>query len=105
MRKHRVYGLRPGSWDPWQSPRRWDGTTTPPSRSSSSDEKGVSQESQELQFWEDVKQPVYDLGSTAAMCQVHRPHTPGVLTRQEIVLAPTLCIRGSSRSRMHALPT
>jgi hypothetical protein len=74
------------------------------SRSSSSDEKGVSQESQELQSWEDVKQPVYDLGSTAAMRLVHRPHNPGVLTRQEIVLAPTLCIRGSSRSRVHALP-
>jgi LacI family transcriptional regulator len=51
-----------------------------------------------------VTQPVYDLGSTAAMRLVHRLHNPGVLTRQEIVLAPTLCIRGSSRPRVHALP-
>jgi hypothetical protein len=35
---------------------------------------------------------------------VHGLHNPGVLTRQEIVLAPTLCVRGSSRSRMDALP-
>ncbi|HKC72854.1 MAG TPA: hypothetical protein VKF37_01460 [Chloroflexota bacterium] len=42
--------------------------------------------------------------ATAAMRLVHGLHNPGVLTRQEIVLAPTLCIRGSSRSRVHALP-
>ena len=51
-----------------------------------------------------VTQPVYELGSTAALRLFQRLHNPGALTRQEIVLAPTLHIRGSSRPRARALP-
>jgi DNA-binding LacI/PurR family transcriptional regulator len=50
-----------------------------------------------------VVQPVYDLGSTAAMRLFQRMHNPGALTRQEIVLAPTLCVRGSSRPPARAV--
>ena len=50
-----------------------------------------------------VTQPVYDLGSTAALRLFQRLHSPGACARQEIVLAPTLCIRGSSRPRLQSL--
>jgi LacI family transcriptional regulator len=50
-----------------------------------------------------VTQPVYELGSTAALRLFQRLQNPHAFTRQEIVLAPTLCIRGSSRPRL--LPT
>ncbi|HLZ58165.1 MAG TPA: LacI family DNA-binding transcriptional regulator [Ktedonosporobacter sp.] len=46
-----------------------------------------------------VTQPVYELGSTAALRLFQRLQHPDALTRQEIVLAATLRIRGSSRSR------
>lgn len=46
-----------------------------------------------------VTQPVYDLGSTAATRLFQRLHNPDDFTRQEIVLAPTLCVRDSSRPR------
>jgi LacI family transcriptional regulator len=49
-----------------------------------------------------VMQPVYELGSIAAMRLFQRMHIPGVFTRQEIVLATTLCVRGSSRPRLQA---
>lgn len=52
-----------------------------------------------------VTQPVYELGSTAALRLFQRLQNPGALTHQEIVLAPTLCIRGSSRSRSQLLAT
>lgn len=45
-----------------------------------------------------VKQPTYDLGSTAALRLFQRLHHPDALARQEIILSPTLCIRGSSRA-------
>jgi LacI family transcriptional regulator len=44
-----------------------------------------------------VRQPVYDLGSTAAVRLFQRLHHPDALARQEIILPATLCIRGSSR--------
>ncbi|MDQ2905782.1 MAG: LacI family DNA-binding transcriptional regulator [Ktedonobacteraceae bacterium] len=50
-----------------------------------------------------VTQPVYELGSTAALRLFQRLQTPTAFTRQEIVLAATLRIRGSSRPR--AVPT
>lgn len=46
-----------------------------------------------------VTQPVYEIGSIAASRLFQRLHNPGAFTRQEIVLAPTLQIRGSSRPR------
>jgi LacI family transcriptional regulator len=44
-----------------------------------------------------VTQPVYELGSTAALRLFQRLQQPETCSRQEIMLAPTLCIRGSSR--------
>jgi LacI family transcriptional regulator len=52
-----------------------------------------------------VTQPVYDLGSTAATRLFQRLQNPGAFTRQEIVLAPTLRIRDSSRPRARTAPT
>ncbi|MBE3559780.1 MAG: LacI family DNA-binding transcriptional regulator [Ktedonobacteraceae bacterium] len=46
-----------------------------------------------------IIQPVYEIGSTAALRLFQRMQHPDAFTRQEIVLAPTLCIRGSSRPR------
>ncbi len=46
-----------------------------------------------------VTQPVYDLGSTAATRLFQRLKHASSLTRQEIVLAPTLSIRSSSQRR------
>lgn len=46
-----------------------------------------------------VTQPVYELGSTAALRLFQRLHNPTAITRQEIILTPTLRIRGSSRPR------
>jgi LacI family transcriptional regulator len=46
-----------------------------------------------------VTQPAYELGSTAALRLFQRLEHPSALTRQEIILAPTLCIRGSSQPR------
>ena len=46
-----------------------------------------------------VTQPVYEIGSTAAARLFQRLQSPTTFTRQEIVLAPTLCIRGSSLPR------
>jgi LacI family transcriptional regulator len=43
-----------------------------------------------------VTQPVYEIGSTAALRLFQRLQNPTAFTRQEIILAPTLCIRGSS---------
>lgn len=44
-----------------------------------------------------VTQPVYEIGSTAAQRLFQRLQNPGAFTRQEIVLAPTLRVRDSSR--------
>ena len=44
-----------------------------------------------------VAQPVYELGSTAAMRLFQRLEHPSAFTRQEIVLAPALRIRNSTR--------
>ncbi len=44
-----------------------------------------------------VTQPVYEIGSTAALRLFQRLQHPAVCTRQEIVLAPTLRIRNSTR--------
>lgn len=53
-----------------------------------------------------VNQPVYEIGSTAALRLFQRLQSPAVFTRQEILLAPTLCIRNSSRPHAQpALPT
>lgn len=46
-----------------------------------------------------VTQPVYEIGSTAALRLFQRLQNPAALTRQEIVLAPTLRVRDSSRPR------
>jgi DNA-binding LacI/PurR family transcriptional regulator len=46
-----------------------------------------------------VTQPVYEIGSTAALRLFQRIENPSALTKQELVLAPTLRIRGSSRPR------
>ncbi|QBD78872.1 LacI family transcriptional regulator [Ktedonosporobacter rubrisoli] len=51
-----------------------------------------------------VTQPVYELGSTAALRLFQRLKSPNIFTRQEIVLAPMLCVRGSSRSRSAPMP-
>lgn len=44
-----------------------------------------------------VTQPVYEIGSTAALRLFQRLQNPAAFTRQEIVLAPTLRIRNSTR--------
>ncbi|MFL5664179.1 MAG: LacI family DNA-binding transcriptional regulator [Ktedonobacteraceae bacterium] len=44
-----------------------------------------------------VKQPVYEIGSTAALRLFQRLQNATAFTRQEIVLAPTLRIRNSTR--------
>ena len=51
-----------------------------------------------------VTQPVYEIGSTAALRLFQRLQNPAVCTRQEIVLAPTLRIRNSTRPQptLHA---
>lgn len=46
-----------------------------------------------------VTQPVYELGSTAALRLFQRLQQPATCSRQEVMLAPTLCVRGSSRPR------
>jgi DNA-binding LacI/PurR family transcriptional regulator len=46
-----------------------------------------------------VMQPIYELGSTAAMRLLQRMQHSEPLTRQEIVLAPQLMVRASSRRR------
>lgn len=46
-----------------------------------------------------VNQPIYELGSTAALRLFQRLEHPGAFTRQEIILTPTLNIRGSSQPR------
>jgi LacI family transcriptional regulator len=46
-----------------------------------------------------VTQPVYEIGSTAAMRLFQRLQNPNVFTNQEIVLAPTLSVRSSSSAR------
>jgi LacI family transcriptional regulator len=46
-----------------------------------------------------VTQPVYELGSTAALRLFQRLQNPTQQARQEIILTPTLSISGSSRSR------
>lgn len=46
-----------------------------------------------------VRQPIYELGSTAALRLFQRLTHPGAFTRQEFVLAPTLITRGSSAPR------
>ena len=46
-----------------------------------------------------VTQPVYEIGSTAAQRLFLRLQNVAVLTRQEIVLTPTLKVRDSSRPR------
>jgi LacI family transcriptional regulator len=48
-----------------------------------------------------VRQPVYDLGSTAAARLFQRLNHPSAMDRQEIILPPTLCIRGSSARDQH----
>src|SRR5581483_9184928 len=44
-----------------------------------------------------VTQPVYELGSTAALRLFQRLEESVAVMQQEIILAPTLCIRGSSQ--------
>lgn len=51
-----------------------------------------------------VVQPTYELGNTAAQRLCQRLQHPAAFTRQEIVLAPILCIRDSSRARAVATP-
>ncbi|HEX2911101.1 MAG TPA: LacI family DNA-binding transcriptional regulator [Chloroflexia bacterium] len=46
-----------------------------------------------------VIQPAYELGKTAAQRLFHHLQNPGIQTRQEIILAPSLVIRGSSQPR------
>ena len=46
-----------------------------------------------------VTQPVYELGSTAAMRLLQHLQSPKPLTQQEIILNPTLRIRNSSQPR------
>ena len=43
-----------------------------------------------------VTQPAYELGSTAALRLFHRMRNPESQSRHEIILAPTLLVRGSS---------
>ena len=46
-----------------------------------------------------VTQPVYELGSTAALRLFQRLHDPVISTRQEIILSPVLQVRDSTRPR------
>ncbi len=46
-----------------------------------------------------VTQPVYELGSTAALRLFQRLQDPKALSKQEIILTPTLQIRDSTRPR------
>ena len=46
-----------------------------------------------------VLQPAYELGSTAALRLFQHLQNPAMQSRQEILLAPTLRVRGSSRPR------
>jgi LacI family transcriptional regulator len=50
-----------------------------------------------------VTQPVYELGSTAALRLFQRLQEPAVFSRQEIILAPTLLVRDSTRPRPNML--
>jgi len=50
-----------------------------------------------------VAQPIYEIGSTAALRLFQRLQNPTAFTRQEIVLAPTLRVRDSSRPRPDVL--
>jgi LacI family transcriptional regulator len=50
-----------------------------------------------------VAQPIYEIGSTAALRLFQRLQNPAAFTRQEIVLAPTLRVRDSSRPRLDVL--
>lgn len=52
-----------------------------------------------------VTQPVYDIGSTAALRLFQCLQQPGKSTSQEIVLSPTLCVRGSSRAHEQIIAT
>ncbi|GAC1361099.1 MAG: LacI family DNA-binding transcriptional regulator [Ktedonobacteraceae bacterium] len=52
-----------------------------------------------------VTQSVYELGNTAALRLFQRLQAPNEITQQEIVIAPTLRIRGSSRSRTPTITT
>jgi DNA-binding LacI/PurR family transcriptional regulator len=52
-----------------------------------------------------VMQPVYELGSTAARQLFHRLQHPDLQTRQEIILTPTLCVRGSSVAQKGSSPS
>lgn len=47
-----------------------------------------------------VSQPVYELGSTAALRLFHRIQNDGTHSRQEVVLSPTLRIGESSRKKI-----
>jgi LacI family transcriptional regulator len=46
-----------------------------------------------------ILQPVYELGQAAAQRLFQRLQNPADQTRQEVILTPTLCVRGSSRPR------
>lgn len=50
-----------------------------------------------------VTQPVYELGSTAALRLFQRLQEPSAFTKQEIVLTPTLQVRDSTRPRPNVL--
>lgn len=50
-----------------------------------------------------VTQPVYELGSTAALRLFQRLQDPTALSKQEIILTPTLQIRDSTRPRPDVL--
>jgi DNA-binding LacI/PurR family transcriptional regulator len=50
-----------------------------------------------------VTQPVYELGSTAALRLFQRLQNPTALSKQEITLTPTLQVRDSTRPRPNIL--
>ncbi len=50
-----------------------------------------------------VTQPVYELGSTAAIRLFQKLRSPTAFTKQEIILAPTLQVRDSTRPRPNVL--
>jgi LacI family transcriptional regulator len=52
-----------------------------------------------------VTQPTYELGSAAAERLFQRLQNPAAQARQEIILAQTLCIRGSSAPRSSFTPS
>ncbi len=52
-----------------------------------------------------VTQPTYELGSAAAERLFQRLQNPAAQARQEIILAQTLCIRGSSAPRNSFTPS